>query len=131
MALIDAAVADRDVELAVERAEADPAGVVVAGVVVDVVEQHDRGSPASTTSPLAVKRATRFLAELHVFGSRLRRIRRHLAERVVDVDEVVRREARVERDAEEPALEEGVEVRAGGHEVVQVEERLARAARRS
>src|SRR5262249_27547023 len=38
---VRAAVADRHVELAVERAEAEPAGVVIAGIVGDVVEQDD------------------------------------------------------------------------------------------
>ncbi len=88
-------VADGDVELAV-RPEVDRAAVVV-GRAREVVEvEEDPSLPATATSPLAVKRLTRLWT-----GER--------RSRVVDVDEVVDGEVRVEGDAEQAALAGGVD----------------------
>ena len=66
---------------------------VVVGGAAQVVEVEDDAlrCPATATSPLAVKRLTR----LWIGGRR---------GRVVDVDELVGREVRVEGDAQQAAL---------------------------
>ncbi len=121
--VVFAAVAGRHVELAVDGTEADPSRVVIAGVGVDVVDDHVRRAAVGDVADRvhadhAILRLPR--------GTRAAR-RRLLAQRVVDVHQAVRRELRIERDPEKAALEVAVESGARRYDRVHVEERRRRA----
>src|SRR6185503_15066286 len=103
-----APIADADVQVMVDRAERERAAVVIArGAVLD--QEHRVRAGFDGVCPCGVRREPRHDDVAPVA-------------RVEDVQEVVRRELAVEREAEEPALAAILDLRADVEEVARLED---------